>query len=74
MHSMHSRLVDWVLAAAMSMVAARANYAERTGTGYKGSKAPKYPKHKPAGSKLARKAAEHRFGTMRGEVCVRGSA
>lgn len=71
---MRTNLVKWLLAAAMSMVAARANYAQRTGTGYKGSKALKYPKHKPTGSKLARKAAEHRFGTMRGEVCVRGSA
>ena len=66
---MRTNLVKWILAAAMSIIAAKANFAQRTGTGYrKGSKAPKYPKHKPAGNKLARHAAMHRFGTMRGQV------
>lgn len=65
---MRTNIVKWILAAAVSMVAARAKFNETRGTGYRGMKAPKYPDHNPAGSKLARRAAEHRLGTMRGQV------
>lgn len=56
-----------VISAAMRENAMR-NFYGKAFEGHSGSATPKRPKHNPAGSKLACKAAMHQFGTMRGQI------
>lgn len=67
---MKNPLVKWLLAATMAIVAAKDKFNQAHGGGFVSGKgrAPRHPDHNPAGSKLLRKAREHRFGTMRGEI------
>ena len=69
---MRTNLVKWILAAAMSMVAAKDRFVKAVGAGayrssrYHGARSRRAAREGLRGAKLARKAAEHRLGMPRG--------